>query len=260
MSEETPVHTANPFAARRLRPGFVPYVFPEGSGEASRGGEHSLAGLVARLRGNRFWGEVVGPHGSGKSALVASLVGVLEAQRHRSIVVELHDGQRRMPAHVLRAAAGQAAELLVIDGYEQLLSFVRWHVCWHCRRHGIGLVVTAHRPMGLPPLVTTPASLGRLSANCSGAFRRTSSKTTSLPLSSDTAATCARHCSSCTTCISRAAPKQSAGEHAPGLIADASIGGQRWPTGSSNVSGMFPPHIEISYSFLLPPAQMRGLT
>ena len=44
---------------------------------------------------------------------------------------------------------------VIIDGYEQL---VWWRRCWlekQCRRQRVGLVITAHRPMGLPALLST---------------------------------------------------------------------------------------------------------
>jgi hypothetical protein len=45
--------------------------------------------------------------------------------------------------------------LLVIDGYEQLGWLTRGRVERHCRRHATGLLVAAHRSMGLPPLYRT---------------------------------------------------------------------------------------------------------
>jgi hypothetical protein len=50
----------------------------------------------------------------------------------------------------------------VIDGYEQLAWMWRWRVKAWCRRHASGLVVTAHRDVGLPTLWTTTSDLDTL--------------------------------------------------------------------------------------------------
>jgi hypothetical protein len=45
--------------------------------------------------------------------------------------------------------------LLVVDGYEQAGWWARRWLRAHCRRVGMGLLVTAHRDMGLPGLYQT---------------------------------------------------------------------------------------------------------
>ena len=46
---------------------------------------------------NGWWGEILGPHGAGKSALLATLIPAVERAGRRPVLVELHDGQRRLP-------------------------------------------------------------------------------------------------------------------------------------------------------------------
>ena len=55
----------NPFSTRYTRPGAIPFRFPPGT---------SADGLVEQLRRQQWRGAIVGPHGSGKSSLVAALV------------------------------------------------------------------------------------------------------------------------------------------------------------------------------------------
>jgi len=140
----------NPFSTRCVRPGAVPFLFPEGD-DARR--------LVGRLREWGWWGAVLGPHGSGKSALLALLVETIERLPRRVLRVELHDRERRLPGHARRTLAQDRPEQLVVDGYEQLGRLARWRLRRTCRRRGLGLLVSAHRPVGLPELYRTRADL-----------------------------------------------------------------------------------------------------
>ena len=47
----------------------------------------------------------------------------------------------------------------MVDGYEQLGPWARFRARRLCRRLGLGLLVTSHRPVGLPPLANTGVSL-----------------------------------------------------------------------------------------------------
>jgi hypothetical protein len=140
----------NPFATCRVRPGAVPYFF--------RAGE-SAAGLVERLRAAGWWGQVVGPHGTGKSTLLAALGPLLVAAGCDPLWVVRHQGERALPESVGEALSRARREgrrrLLLIDGYEQLGWWSAWRVRRLCRRGGHGLLVTAHDDAGLPELYRT---------------------------------------------------------------------------------------------------------
>jgi len=140
----------NPFSTRCVRPGALPFLFP--------GGEDAQQ-IVERLRERGWWGVVVGPHGSGKSALLATLVEALERLPRRVLRVELHDRERSLPGHAGRALARDTPEQLVVDGYEQLARLRRWRVRRFCRRRGLGLLASAHAPVGLPELYRTRVDL-----------------------------------------------------------------------------------------------------
>lgn len=148
-TEPRPIAVTNPFATRWVRPGALPYHFPPGE---------SLATLVERLQAQHGWGEIVGPHGSGKSTLLAALRPGLEQQGRRVVWFELHDGQRRLPI-ALTAIEITPETTVIVDGYEQLSWWQAWRLRRHVRRHGGGLVVTTHRPSGLPRLYETHTSL-----------------------------------------------------------------------------------------------------
>ena len=147
---ETPDACENPFCSRRIRPGALPFQFPEGD-DAAR--------LVDRLASNGWWGQIVGPHGSGKSALLAALTPVIEQTGRDTRLIELHDGQRRLPLSLGSDARVSASTMLLVDGYEQLGRMSRFRLKRTCRRHAAGLLVTAHAPVGLPDLFRTSPEL-----------------------------------------------------------------------------------------------------
>jgi hypothetical protein len=140
----------NPFSARRLRPGALPFLFPP---------DQSAAQLLNRLRANDWRGQIVGPHGSGKSALLAALTSALQAAGRRVHMVELHNGQRRLPRDFYRTCGCDPATVVVVDGYEQLGWLSRFWLKRFCRRHKLGFLVTAHNPVGLPDLFRSATTL-----------------------------------------------------------------------------------------------------
>lgn len=139
----------NPFSASRIRPGAIPFLFPPGV---------SAESLVARLRLNGWWGAIVGPHGSGKSALLAALLPAMRSAGRLPILVELHDGQRALPLELGQISAIADQTLIVVDGYEQLSRRSRWGLKRFCRQKSLGLLVTSHRSAGLPELWRTETS------------------------------------------------------------------------------------------------------
>lgn len=140
----------NPFSTSRVRPGAIAYLFPRGENADS---------LVDRLRANGWWGQIVGPHGSGKSALLATLVPAVECAGRKPLLIELHDGARRLPVDVSHMPGLTQDSLVIVDGYEQLSYWSRWRLKRFCRRRGIGLVVTSHATVGLPTLLVTSTSI-----------------------------------------------------------------------------------------------------
>jgi hypothetical protein len=141
---------ANPFDARRLRPGAIPFRWRPGQ---------SAAALLARLEHNGWQGQIVGPHGSGKSALVAAMLEAIRGGGHRARVIELHDGQRRLPADFHQMPDPGEGAVVIVDGYEQLSGRSRFALRRFCRRRKLGLLVTSHTSVGLPDLCRISAGL-----------------------------------------------------------------------------------------------------
>jgi len=138
---------SNPFSTRFIRPGAIPFVFPEGQ---------SAQSLVELLAANGWCGQIIGPHGSGKSTLLATLIPALAAAGRRAVHIALHQREHRLP-RIERSTLGTDTQL-VIDGYEQLSWWARRRVKAMCLRHGAGLLVTAHSDMGLPLIFQTQPS------------------------------------------------------------------------------------------------------
>jgi hypothetical protein len=140
------VQTENPFSAGRIRPGAMPFL-PAAGGDAEA--------LVERLRQNQWRGQIVGRHGTGKSSLLRALIPAIQDAGRPTLLLELHDGQRRLPGGLRAIGQLRFPAVLAVDGYEQLAWWNRLRLRRFCRRRGVGLVVTAHGRAGLPPLVQT---------------------------------------------------------------------------------------------------------
>lgn len=139
----------NPFSASRVRPGALPFVFEPG---------RSVHDLVERLRKNGWWGEIVGAHGSGKSALLAVLLPAVRGAGRQPFLVQLHDGQRALPVDLRQVGAVRGETLIAVDGYEQLCRWSRWRLKRFCRANDLGLLVASHCSVGLPELFRTETS------------------------------------------------------------------------------------------------------
>jgi energy-coupling factor transporter ATP-binding protein EcfA2 len=174
---------SNPFATRYTRPDAHEYLFPP---------DANAAWLIARLRESAWWGQITGPHGSGKSTLVQTLLPHIEAAGRTVAFYAFHHehsppaatspspgpgahsgvdqpGEPNAASRCFRAkslAGLRRASMadwnpitqIVVDGYEQLRWLQRTVLKWQCRRRGAGLLVTAHDDLGLPPLWKTETS------------------------------------------------------------------------------------------------------
>jgi energy-coupling factor transporter ATP-binding protein EcfA2 len=145
-----PSRLSNPFATCWTKPGALAFRFPAGAGAEQ---------LVNRLAAQGWHGEIVGPHGSGKSTLLETLRPILAAGGRQVTMITLRDGQRWLPRGHLRRALTRPRPLVIVDGYEQLTWFARAWLRCRCRFSGVGVLVTAHLPTGLPLLTRLAPNL-----------------------------------------------------------------------------------------------------
>ena len=130
--------STNPFATRFFQPGAIEYAFLS-HGCWGRIVDNALEGGLCKL--------IVGPHGSGKSTFVKSLIPKLTER--------LSGGQVHLVQLSSDGTAGQvvrrdmphwrAYQGVIIDGIEQLTWFRRWLVMRHCRHYKLPLLATSHR-------------------------------------------------------------------------------------------------------------------
>lgn len=146
MQPEFPSRHSNPFATCWTRPGAIAFQFAAGE---------SMRSLVAQLQAGGGWGEILGRHGSGKSTLLAGLELELASAGWNVAAITLRDRQRSLPRRWLLAALSKKRPLLLVDGYEQLSWLSRALVKWRCHYAAAGLLVTSHKPTGLPTLYRT---------------------------------------------------------------------------------------------------------
>jgi hypothetical protein len=144
----------NPFATRHTRPGCL---LPRDA----RGEPLDLAALLATASSAVA---IEGPHGAGKTNLLTALADRLAAVDRLAALL-----RPRTPwdgATVLRAVGrSRPGTTLCIDSWECIGPLWATLVRWAARRRHVGLVVTSHRPTGMPTVVrcdTTPTLLGRL--------------------------------------------------------------------------------------------------
>ena len=140
----------NPFSTRYVRPGAIPFLFPPGL---------SAPVLADRLATSGWRGQIVGPHGSGKSALLAALAPAIQAAGRAVCRVDLHDRQRHLPPGFPPQDEPPWPAVVIVDGYEQLSRYSRFRLRQLCTRLGLGLLVTTHRPVRLPELFRTRPDL-----------------------------------------------------------------------------------------------------
>ena len=161
----------NPFSVGYVQPGSIPYFFEPSFIDHIRETDSTLyvrafaeafqkKSVLSTWIGCRYLGEqfarygyraqVVGPHGSGKSAMTESFARYLSMTGIRAVKSVIHADTHDIPAQ-LRAdletcPVGTAKRVVIFDGYEQLSVLNRFRLRRLCAAGGCGLLVTTHKP------------------------------------------------------------------------------------------------------------------
>ena len=125
-----PSRNANPFATCWTRPGALPCLASSSA---------SVEGVLARLESAGWRGQIVGPHGVGKSTLMMALARLLSGRGLSVACCDLSRGGE--PSAPSRDA------VLMVEGFERLRRGERNACLRRWRTRSRGFVVTTHRPL-----------------------------------------------------------------------------------------------------------------
>jgi ABC-type branched-subunit amino acid transport system ATPase component len=130
----------NPFATEHVTR--IPFRFEQGDWVSQLG----------RLRELDYRAAIVGPQGSGKTTLLCELERQLAliADGESIYVFLSQDKQEQQQALQSALAANLASKILLVDGIERLAVLDRLNL-FRASREARGLIVTAHRPLRIPP-------------------------------------------------------------------------------------------------------------
>lgn len=147
---------SNPFATRFTAPGRI--------GPRDHDGRTiDIDVVLDQLSSLGGTAAIVGPHGSGKSTLLVHLADTLERRGRRVRRVRLRSW--RDAATALSAIRGSSVcDTVCIDSWDCAGFAVRGVLRMAARLSGCGLLVTAHRDVGLPTLLQCRPTVGLLRA------------------------------------------------------------------------------------------------
>ena len=99
---------SNPFASKFIRPEANSYIFESGQCQDE---------MFRRLDRAGRRGQIIGPHGTGKSTLLFQLCRQLETENVELECVRLSSSERQLPISLPKLLAWTARHILVIDGF-----------------------------------------------------------------------------------------------------------------------------------------------
>ena len=137
------VDASNPFATRFVRPDAATYLTLQ---------TPSIDELVERFEQHGRRAQILGPHGVGKSTLLATIVAELRARGGEVHAITLHMGERRLPTEFEQSIVWTSRPIVVVDGAEQLSGLRRRGLISKATKHAAGLLITTHTDLGLPTL------------------------------------------------------------------------------------------------------------
>ncbi|MBR0237726.1 MAG: hypothetical protein IJQ39_06540 [Thermoguttaceae bacterium] len=138
---------SNPFSTKFIRPGAIAYQCAPGK---------SISYYADCFLSNGQRGQVIGPHGTGKSTFVIAIQKELAARGLAVHLVTLHSFDK---SELKNLQTLRRDSILILDGFEQLPFWRRWWIVLSTRWRHVGLLTTSHVSFGLPTLLETSADL-----------------------------------------------------------------------------------------------------
>ncbi len=138
---------SNPYSTKFTRPGAIAYHCAPGK---------SMAYYADCFLSSGRRGQVVGPHGTGKSTFVIAFQKELLSRGLDVCLVTLHSFDKSGLNNLLTLKPGS---ILILDGFEQLPFWRRFRILQSTLWHKIGLLTTSHVSFGLPTLLETSVDL-----------------------------------------------------------------------------------------------------
>lgn len=130
---------SNPFSTRFIRPDQLSYLdLPD----------NTPAEVWGRIREAGFLGQIVGPHGAGKTALLHRIVDLMNSDGINSNWQTIRPGMRVVPASLSRET------VTCLEGAELLPKWNLWRILWRVRR-GSRVIFTTHQALTKVPVVAT---------------------------------------------------------------------------------------------------------
>lgn len=146
----------NPFATAFTRPGQIPFLLGDGE---------DLAAIADSFRDHRFVGQIVGPHGCGKTTLTHALEPLLSEEFRLVRRVTIRDS-RHVQTREFESndnTDSKNSRLLIVDGLERLPWLHRKLLLKQIRFPNTGLLITTHRAFdGIPVLYEVRPTLETL--------------------------------------------------------------------------------------------------
>ena len=156
----------NPFSTKFTRPGSLPYLFKD---------PDHIGHILNKLEKNQFLGQIVGPHGSGKTTLARHLSGLFDDQfkvarfltirtptkpfQNLEMVEQTEGGVREIDELTNQMFIEQVSSInplrtiYFVDGWGQVESYHRRIFVENCKNNRFGLVVTVHRKRSQLPVI-----------------------------------------------------------------------------------------------------------
>lgn len=155
---------SNPFSTRFVAPGAVEYFFQEGI---------SAKSIIDKLAFNQWRGQIVGPHGTGKTSLLWALYRELQSlhgtgsefEPSRVEFIQFQgkiDGgtpaEKELAHDSMSLPTSFPRHIRFVDGFEQMSWLARRQMSSQSKIPGEGLIVSSHRKLPLPTIFESEAN------------------------------------------------------------------------------------------------------